>query len=734
MRFNRLQTNGLTDPIGTGRDIALTWNYTGDGERDAVQQSYRVFVSWDGGSYDTGIRCGDAMRFALTEELELHPATAYTWQVTATVGGQTMTSPMAHFETAADDLDRAAWITCGEKDQQISAPVFEKTFSVGKKIRTARAYVTGLGWFVCSVNNRLCCDHFFMPANTRYDIYQYYETLDITPYILSGENTISLQLGCGYDMAYSKWGFRYDGKKGLRCSIVLTYEDGATERIDSDDSWCFRDSAVTENGMYLGETCDARRTEFSRYPAVPSESDAPKGKLLPDEMPPIRVRERFSPIAFWENGNSTVYDFGVNLQGITEITVKAAAGTKIIIRHSEMLFPDGTPDPETNREARATDTYICSGVGVETWHPSFTYHGFRYAAVEVIGEAAELSIRALMLCADVEDSGDFSCSDATVMRIHELCRQSMHCNQVSIPTDCPVRDERTPCNMDSQMMEAAAIHNFNMESYYRKWYRDITASGHDIASANPDWYGDYIMLAYRLYHFYGDLRLMKAGYADMMEEVRFWVSADGGVHENGYGDWCLPNDNTWEGFGQCKASVNTALLYAYCCILEEVSAVLGNEENRALCAEWKETVRAGFIDRHYHGDGSIASGRQPDIVLPAFFGLLQGEKLEKSLAVLRKMLEETGHLDTGGYGTMALLPVMAAAGAVDLIPQILSVDSYPGFGYLLANGATSLWEQWAYKGAMHSHSHEMHAGIDASFYRLFCGVTVTEAGYRSFRV
>ena len=733
MLFGRLYCNGSKNPLGVGTALTLSWNYQGNGGRNEKQDAYRVLVTGDGEEFDSGIRQGDTMRFDLTKEFAVRTGKAYRWQVTAYSGKETVVSPEQFFETAVDDLPSAAFLTCGENEP--ASPVFEKTFSVPAKVRSARAYVTGVGLFTCACNEQNCSDAFLMPANTPYDTIQYTETFDITALVTEGENRFSVWLGNGYNADYSKYGFRYFGKKGFRCILVLTLENGETMRILSGGDWVWHDSPITENGLYAGETYDARRTEFAVYAAVPSEDDAPKGKLLPREMPQIRAVKEYLPIASWRSGEGTVYDFGCNLQGVISMEAEAPEGTALVFDHSEMLFPDGRPDPETNRRASARDTYICAGTGRERYCPRFTYHGFRYVTVTGAENASYFSIRALQLSADVEPFSTFQCSDATVNRIHALCCHSSRCNEVSIPTDCPVRDERTPCQMDSQMMEAAAMHNFYMESYYRKWLTDITCNPRNAGDGNPDWHGDYILLSYRMYRFYGDEKPLFSLYPRMMADVRAWFARSGeGIVDTGFGDWCLPNENTWESFFGCTTAVNTSLLYAYCCIMEETSVLLGNEENARCCREMKETMRAAFHEKCVHEDGTVLTGRQSDMILPLYYGLITEEDREKVSAVLRRKLEEQGHLDTGGFGNMALVPAMAYCGALDLIPEILSVGSYPGFGFWLANGATSMWEQWAVKGNMHSHSHQMHGGIGAAFYRVFCGLTTVKPGYRSFRV
>ncbi|MBQ7301461.1 MAG: family 78 glycoside hydrolase catalytic domain [Clostridia bacterium] len=732
MKFGKLYCNGNINPIGIGTDVWISWSFEYNGKRNEKQAAFMISVFNTKETYSSEWITSEEMSFCLSEHFQINPGQHYRWNVSVRSDSETITSPTQYFETAISDLSLASWITCGEHD--VSSPVFQREFYVEEPVRTARAYVSCLGLFVGFCNGMSLNDHLLMPPNTVYDTFCYMETIDFTDKVCVGKNRFEIQLGNGYNDSFSQFGYRYFNRKGIRCVIDLTYENGSVQRIMTDDTWFWRESCIRENGIYRGEVYDACFTACSEYPAIIDSEHAPGGTIIPNEMPPIRIRKKHFPVNMWAVDGGMVYDFGCNLQGIPEIHIDAPHGTKIAMYHSEMIHSDGTLDKETNRDAAAEDVYICCGNGTEQYRPTFTYHGFRYIMVIGAENAVHFSIYACQISADVENESTFVCSDAMINRIHTLCDHSMRCNLVSIPTDCPVRDERTPCQMDSQMTEEAMIYNYNMYAFYRKWLRDITNTPYRKGEENPDWHGDYIMLAYRIYKLLGDMRPLKLLYPRIRQDIEIWLqNSDHGIYSNGFGDWCLPNDNTWDGIGECKIAVNTSLLYAYCCIFGETAILLGYEEDYKLSQQWKELIRCSYesmVDK----DGSIASGRQPEMILPLYFGVMKGEVKERVKQALYRKLIEDGHLDTGGFGTMALIGAAAEAGVIDLIPKILDQGTYPGFGYWLATGATSLWEQWAVKGVMHSHSHAMYAGIDAAFYRVFCGITTIKPGFREFHV
>ena len=736
MEFKTMYCGGRVNPLGTGRELMFHWNYTGDGKRNEKQLAYRIQIRESGKdpAVDSGRIEGSAMQYFVGAEDGLQPETLYLWQVTAWTEEGEIQSPLQHFETAAEDLDSAAWIGCGT-DVQLSAPVFSRSFTPAGKVAKARVYVTGLGFIHCQINGKDCDHGRLAPPNTVYEQKCYFETLDITDSLTEGENRFTVQLGGGYNEDYSKWGYRYFKPKGLRTSIRLVYEDGTAERIDTDGAWMWQDSPITANGLYLGEEYDARLTEFPLHSAVLQPENAPAGKLLPDEMPRLSPLEVLTPAAQWKTEEGTVYDFGKIMQGVSSICVSAPAGCEIRLQHCEMLYPDGKPDLFTNRGARAMDIYICAGTGEESYTPKFTYHGFRYVYVTSSVPMEQFRIRAWHVSADVRANTEFSCSEPILNRLHMLCRNSMQANFSAIPTDCPVRDERTPCLMDSQMYEDAAMYNFNMYAYYKKWLGDIAAEPEKICGGNMDWYGDGMMLTYRLYRFYGDMEPARKLYPHLKKAMENWLEkSENGVWPGGYGDWCLPNENTWETFFGCQAAVNTSLLHAYTGIMAEFAELFGKPEDKAQFAAMGKTVREGFISRFWHEDGTVGEGRQPEMFLPLFYGILTGERAEKTRGALLAKIREDGCFDTGGFGSRTVLPVLAEAGASDLALEILRKNTYPGYGYLTALGATTLWEQWASKGNMHSHSHAMHSGVDAALFHVLCGVTPTAPGFGTFAI
>lgn len=734
--FENLTCNGRVNPCGTGLDILLQWSYRGGG-RSAVQTSYEITVFSDGKQvYNSGKVMSDDMQCIIPESC-LKAETLYSWTLETEIDGQTLISASNNFETATDSLSESHYLTSAlENDPPASA--FARDIEIKTMPVSARLYVTGLGFIHASLNEMPVTEARMLPPNTPYRQRCLFESFDITELLHEGNNRLVITVGCGYNMDYSQWGYRYDNKKGIRALIVLRYTDKSEERIVTDDKWYTVPTGFRENSLYGGETFDARVRDDGtvRNPVSVSDGCAPAGVLCPDEMPPVLPVRYLSPVNQWKSDDGAViFDFGENIAGAAEIELSASAGSEIVLRHSEMIDKNGEMNYKTNRAALATDRYICSGKSRETWSPVFTYHGFRYVKAYGTENCADFEIRAVQFSAESDVTGHFSCSDPTVNRIHKLSVNSMQANHMGIPTDCPVRDERTPCMMDSQMYERSAMLNFmTAYPYYRKWLDDVCFDRP--ASGNPDWHGDVFSLVRHIMEISGDIRPAIRHYDALIGLLHFYTENwDKGLWTKGYGDWCAPNEGTWESYFSSVTSVETSLMYWDFALMYTVAGLLGRTEDAEWIKEKIDTIRTAFEKECLKEDGSVNGGRQAELCTPLYYGLIDDPQKKACVSArLSKLVRTEGTFDTGAYGTPAIGEALSDNGYVDDYYSLLTQTEYPGYGWQIANGATSLWEQWAYDGSMHSHSHAFYAGADASFYRIFCGIRPTGNGFRHVKI
>lgn len=621
-----------------------------------------------------------------------------------------------------------------ESPVSADSPLFRRAFTVPAGIVKATAQVYAAGWYELSVNGRKADNRALAPANSPYDRMMLYDTYDVTELLQPGGNAIGLWLGNGYDINYSRYGWKWKQDKAVILQLDMEFADGTAQRVVTDESWLTADSPLLANDIYDGEIFDGRKAlpgwdtyEYAGegWTAAAAVSAPSAGALEPNEQPPVTVHEPLEPVrALRPHGDVIVYDFGQNIAGWVRIQVEGPAGGRVTLRYSELIDADGNIDPWTNRRAKSTDVYIAAGDGIELYEPRFTYHGFQY--VEASGDLRIVSIQAVPVHSNVRETGRFRCSNPLIEQIQSNLRWSILNNLVSIPTDCCQRDERTPCLMDSATVEEAAIQNFDMQLYYRKWLVDIEDN-----LGNPDWGGDKVTLLWHLYWYYGDTETLRKHYGTARAYIDHLAAKyPDGIVEDGFGDWCAPNEDGWESYFREVKIVNTSLFFRQASVVSEAAGVLGFEEERQRYAALAESIRLAFHERFYQGEGVYGSGSQTAQIMPLAFGMVPEDAVAQAVRSLVAAIEaKDNHVDTGIYATRHLVDVLADHGFIDLAYEMLTKESYPSFGWQIAQGATTLWEQWSFKGGMHSHDHAMFAGVGTSFYTRLSGIRALSPGY-----
>ncbi|GAA4259434.1 hypothetical protein GCM10022255_084020 [Dactylosporangium darangshiense] len=697
----------------------------------------------------------------------LQPARAYSWavQVWDAHDQPSAWSPAARWETglfAAQDWKGAQWISPGTATT--AAPMLRAGFTLpAKPIAAARAYVDGLGFYELRLNGAKVGDQVLAPANTPYAQRNLYTTYDITGAVHAGANAVGLWLGDGYGPTFSPYGFRWTGPKQAILLLDVAFTDGSHQSIVTDPSWTWATGPITADDLYAGETYDARlerpgwdqpgnaSTGWSAVRAVA----APSATLTAATLPPIRVAATRPPVKVSQPQPGTyVYDFGQNIAGWPRLRVQGPAGTTVRLRTAEEVQANGMLDTTTNRNAASTDAYTLAGTGtVETYEPRFTYHGFRYVEVTGFpGTPAASSLDARVVHAAVPSTGAFTSSDPLLNQIWQNNRWAILNNSMSIPTDNPVRDERTPPGMDVQAYHDASIREFGMGGFYANYLLDMppgTALPNDAGNAQqPDMGGDQVVLAWALYEQYGDRDTLAATYPAMQRFVDTnAANVPGYIWTTGFGDWCPPdlgpNANGGQGnpsAGSCTSEVsivNTALSYRQAHTVAKAATALGQAADAARYTQLAENIKQAFNARFLNPDGAgYGSGRQTTSVLPLAFGLVPDANVT---AVGARLVDTVlnrngGHLDTGIFGTRYLMDALARIGRVDVAMTVLDQTTYPGFGYEIGRGATTPWEEWTYASSMETHDHAMFAGINASLYTQLAGIQPTGPGYASLTV
>ena len=636
----------------------------------------------------------------------------------------------------------AQWISAAPNNEG-AAPLFRREFSLSGKIKRATAFVYGLGWYEFYLNGTKVGDQVLAPANSHYDRVNLYDTYDVTKLLRQNGNAVGVMLGGGYDSTYSQWGWRWEKSKRFILQIRIDLADGSHKEIVSDQNWRSHEGPITACGIYSGERYDARK-ELSGWSTVGfndkgwspvRNADSPGGRLVANTMPPLRVTQTITPVNLTEPRPGVfVVDMGQNFAGWVRIHMRGQRGDSVKLHCSELVDSTGMIDPWTNRRAKATDVYIFKGDRIESYEPRFTYHGFRY--VEITGPrkkpTAEM-IEGRVVHADFGNEGSFASSNATLNRVAQNFRWSMTSNFMSIPTDCPMRDERTPCSMDSRVYEEGAMYLFPMYRYYRKWLRDSRGG-----NGNPDWDGDQVLLPWRLYFCYGDTAILRENYDAMKSYVDSVTKRTPDfIYRGGYGDWCAPNQGTWESYFSNVAAVNSAVYFQCVETVANSASILNDEPAAKKYRALADSIHLAYNTAFFHPEqNTYGNGSQTEDIMPLALNMAPPDrKAEVARHLVHTItIEKDGHLDTGITGTEYVGDVLCDHGYGNLALQVFTQDTYPGFGHQIKLGATTTWEQWYSKGGMNSHNHAMFSGAAATFFSRFGGVQPVEAGFRRFIV
>ena len=623
-------------------------------------------------------------------------------------------------------------------------PRFRKTFALkGGDIAWATASVSGKGFYELWANGRKADPRRLMaPANLGAISF---DTYDLAPLLKAGaRNTLGLWLAPGHSDDFSRYGTSWLRPKRAILHLAVGYADGTRETVVTDGSWEWTaKSPIGYASLYHGEKYDAAAEDPAWCTPVGASAGWARAKVMPDDCgtpranaaPPVRLAEPLKPIRITEPKPGVfVADFGQNRAGVVEIRVKGPKGTTVRLHTSEILGKDGMIDPWTNRAAKSLDEFTLAGTGaVETYCPRFTYHGFHY--VEITGWPGRPSVDDVTgwaVHADLERTATFACSDETLNKIFNAATWSMLSNFMANPTDCPMRDERTPCAMDSQACEDAAAQFFDMERFYEKWLDDQGTGG-----PNPDWNGDAVTLALRQWRHYGDRRALAARYGSVKEAIqRVYARYPDGFCKDGFGDWVAPNDGTWAGYHNDVELVNTAVFAQMLACAAEAAEALGCERDRADFAAKLEVQKRLFETKFRNvGEATYGDRSQATSVLPLAFGIVPpADRAAVFDGLVRRIQKDKVRFDTGIFGTRYIGDVLLEEGQWDLFFALFTQHEYPSYGLMFDNGGTTIWEQWSLRHGMNSHNHAMFAGGASCFFSHLAGIRPAKPGYRELLV
>jgi len=652
--------------------------------------------------------------------------------------------------------DEARWIAEDlppgiKATSEKNCPVFARSFVLGEVPAVAMAKVAGLGFFEVDINGRKLGDQALTPAACDFARQVYFYEWDAAPLLRRGENEIRITCAPGYSDDFFEYGWRRVAEYPKRAWMEL---DLGEREIVTDSSWKYSPrSKVTSSSIYLGERQDLSFEPSEWFSAkVVGDEDMQevihRVECLWPEPPsaPALVRYDGAPVRFYDPrvpksvtrlGGAFIVDAGVNRAGALELRVKGAKGDVVKVFFAEDRDPaTGDIDPRTNRTPEPVrDEFVLAGDPAgERLMPRFTYHGFRFCRVEGVRDLGPGDVVCWAFGAVVAETGSFECSDPFLNRFHAAAKNSMRSNFASYPTDCCMRNERTPCQMDSQAYEEAAMFNFDMRRFYGTWLDNIAFGGIG-GTMNPDWQGDGVVLPWRLYSFYGDRGVLAKNYPFAKKKLELMLAANpDGVVTNGFGDWCAPNDGA-KGYLSAfsrVAEANTALLAMCCDAMSKSADVLGFECDaarfRAAYGRIKAAYNAKFFDA---AKCAYSDGDQLVTSLAVAAGFADGEAKDGACRAMAARIRgrDRGKFTVGIFGLRHLGEVLADCGEADLFISMMKGPEYPSFGYMFDNfDATSLWEQWHPYGEMNTHNHAMMAGAETWFFTRILGIRIKNGG------
>ncbi len=635
-----------------------------------------------------------------------------------------------------------------------------------------------IGYYELSVNGRAADDSVLYPSHTKVDKLLEIVPQDITALLQEGANALCVRLGHGkvFEKPFSI------KEPSFSLTVIMRYADGQTECVHTDESWRAQDGAIVRDSVYDGEEYDARRdTEGWQLPGYqeawlpPRVFPAPDARFAPRVAPPIRVVSREKPRAVRRLANGAyVVDAGRHLAGWLAVRVSGAAGTRVTLRYAEVCYPDGSANQESLRSAKATDVYVMSGKGEEFYEPRFTYHGFQFVQIE--GYPGDLTAEDVTVCCvrnDVAETGSFECSDGVLNAVHEAMRQTFLGNFHSVPTESNARDERMGW-IDAAAVEPAAL-NFDTHWFYRKWAEDVLTEidgetgvmsamiapyrgATKLGLSSVSVYITPIRLFYNLYREFGDDDLLARAYPYLK---RFYGMIENGLDETGLlierpnADKRMQYDTSyydWLAIDRTRGpQVQNANLIDCIRMVREMAGLMGDEDMIARLAGADDRAALEYNRRYMNEDTHISHNgyygftnflSQYGQAYPILLGIEPKDLSERCREILLWDVEQargSTQLTTGNLGTLILFKTLTAIGRDDVALKLMRREEFPGWGFMLKCGATTVWERWQrLEGAeMNAMSCVPFANADYWFYRVPGGVAdamTDENGRRRFRI
>lgn len=664
---------------------------------------------------------------------KLLPHTRYYFKVSVKAANkkEIIHSETETFETAKITVSdwKAAWITDDYDKTFEPAPLFRKNFDVPARVKEARVYISGLGYYELFLNGVRVGKNYLDPGYTHFDKRVLYSTYDITGLLKKGANTVSVVLGNGWfnEQSVAVWNFHkaeWRKRPQLLCELRILDIDGKEYTVKTDQTWKTNTGANIYNNIYSGDIIDARLEEEGWKLSSFDDShwktakitDAPSPILQSQTMPAIQASRAIKPVALTMYSDSLyVFDMGENFAGLCQLKVRGERGTVIRMKHGELLKGNGRLEqgninvyykPVQSKEVFQTDIYTLKGNGEELFTPAFSYHGFRYVEIESSKpiKLEKDNLTGLFLHTNLKQIGSFSCSDETLNKLWQATIQSYKSNIHSIPTDCPQR-EKNGWTADAHVAMDLALLNFDAITFYEKWMNDFVDNQRPDGSISgivpsagwgygewpgPVWDAALFIVPSALYNYYGDSRIIERLYPVFEKYLTYLGNKEKEEMVTfGIGDWVFYKTKTPTEFtSMCYYYLDNKLMTDFSQILHK------NETKYSIKAEeLKRIINNKFFDKE---TGIYANGSQAAQAIALYLGLVPETYEQKVADRLVKMIRDNSHfLDFGLLGSKTVLRMLTKYGYAEDAYKMIVKDKAPSWGYWIKTKEyTTLPETW----------------------------------------
>ncbi len=760
-----LRVNRLSEPTGITRTAQFSWSVTSD-KSDVVQTAYRITVATtpEGLKGGTG-QLWDSQKVESAETLQTgyqgrrmpYGAIIY-WQVEVWLSsGEHAVSPVQHFLTGLRISDwKAQWIGVADFEniifdgdrQDLPARYVRREFDIPARVKRATLYVSGMGHSTTYLNGQRVSEDIFGTVLSDWNKTVYYNTIDVTSLVQKGHNAIGTELGNGFTLGLRKNYRNFGGPRVMAQLVVETDEETIT--VGTNREWkATNRGPIRRNNIFDGELYDARQElgdwtragyDDSKWTAA-DVMPVPEGTMMAQPNPGIRTQMEIHPIEIRDMGNGRcIIDMGQNMAGQLRATLKGEAGRQVVIRHAELLTPQRDSLYVANlRSARCTNTYIPANNKTFTYQPHLVYQGFRYVEISGLSEMPKTEdITGCVQYDQMEQRASFECDNELLNQLHKNALWGIRSNYHGIPTDCPQRDERlgwtgdrvTGCYGENILMDNGAL--------YYKWLNDLTDSQNDmgqIAHLAPEyrsgrhdgvtWPGAFVYATYMLYRRYGDMDAVFRFYPYLQRWVNYTfekTQKDNILTVDRYGDWCMPpeskelihsKDSTRVTDGKV---LSTTVFYDILRMMSEMATRISNTADASYYAQLAAQIKAAYnkeffdIEKAQYSNNTVTAN-----ILSHELGLVPQGFEERVMQNIVDVTESQfdSHVSCGVLGIQHLMRGLTRNGHLDLAWKIVNQRTYPSYGYMIDNGATTIWELWNGNTAdpsMNSGNHVMLLG------------------------